>query len=128
MTDMDAAHIFSLVVLSQKNVVDYLISEVLMQFVKTGHSYAAIIHLPKEKIDMLSVMYTANILTVLSTAFGSVMFPTVIWLCRLPPKTPIELKLQPSMSLSVMGTAVGCDNHCQITVGNVTQPMTVNWL
>ena len=25
--------------------------------------------------------YTANILTILSTAFGSVTFPTVIWLC-----------------------------------------------
>ena len=28
-------------------------------------------------------MYTANILTVLSTAFGSVMCATVIWLCML---------------------------------------------
>ena len=71
---------------------------------------------------------TANILTVLSTAFGSVTFPTVIWLCMLPPKTAIDLKLYSSMSLSVMGTAVGCDHYCQITVGNVTQPMTVNWL
>ena len=72
--------------------------------------------------------YTANILTVLSTAFGSVTFPTVIWLCMFPPKTAIDLKLYSSMSLTVIGTAVGCDNHCQITVGNVTQPMTVNWL
>ena len=72
--------------------------------------------------------YTANILAVISTAFGSVTFPTVIWLCRLPPKTAIELKLHSSMSLSVMGTAVGSDNHYQITVGNVTQPMPVNWL
>ena len=32
------------------------------------------------------------------------------------------------MSLSVMGTAVGCDNHCQITAGNVTQQLTVTWL
>ena len=72
--------------------------------------------------------YTANILTVLSTAFGSVTFPTVIWLCMLQPKTAIDHKLYFSMSLSVMGTAVGCDNHCQITVGNVTQLMTVYWL
>ena len=72
--------------------------------------------------------YTANILTVLSTAFGSVTFPTVIWLCMLQPKTAIDLKLYSSMSLSVMGIAVDCDDHCQITVGNVTQPMAVNWL
>ena len=72
--------------------------------------------------------YTANILTVLSTAFGRVTFPTVILLCMLQPKTAIDHKLYSSMSLSVMGTAVGCDHHCQITVGNVTQPMTVDWL
>ena len=72
--------------------------------------------------------YTANNLTVLSTTFGRVTFPTVIWLCILLPKTAIDLKLYSSVSLSVMGTAIGCDNHCQITVGNVTQPMTVNWL
>ena len=70
--------------------------------------------------------YTANILTVLSTAFGSVTFPTVIWLYMLQPKTGFDLKLYSSMSLSVLGTAVDCDNHCQITVGNITQPMTVN--
>ena len=72
--------------------------------------------------------YTVNILTVFSTAFGSVKFPTVIQLCMLQQKTSIDLKLYSSMSLSVKGTAIGCDNHCQITVGNVTQPMTVNWL
>ena len=43
-------------------------------------------------------------------------------------KTAIDLKLYSSISLSVLGTAVGCDNHCQITVGNVTLLMTVNWL
>ena len=69
-----------------------------------------------------------SILTVLSTAFGSVMFPTTICLYMLTHKTAIDLKLHSSMSLSVMGTAIGCDDHCQITVGNVTQPMTVNWL
>ena len=71
---------------------------------------------------------TANILTVLSTAFGSVTFSTVILLCMLPIKTDIDLKLNSSMSLSIMVTVVGCDDHCQITVGKVTQPMTVNWL
>ena len=79
------------------------------------------------KITSHCTMYTANILTVLSTAFGSVTFPTVIWLCILPSKTAIDLKLYSSVSLSVMGTAVGCDNHCQITVGYVIKPMTVNW-
>ena len=34
-------------------------------------------------------------------------------------KTAIDLKMYSLMSLNVMGTAVGCDNHCQITVGNV---------
>ena len=72
--------------------------------------------------------HTANILAVLTTAFGSVTFPTVIWLCMLPPKTEIDLKLYSSLSLSVTGTAVGCDQYCQITLGSVTQPMTVNWL
>jgi len=74
------------------------------------------------------LLHTANILTVLSTAFGSVTFPTVICLCMLQSKTANDGKLYSSISLSVMGTAVGCDNHCQITVGNVTQPMTVNWM
>ena len=63
-------------------------------------------------------LYTANILKVVSTAFGSVTFPTVLWLCMLQPKTAIDLKLYSSVSKNVMGTAVGCDNHCQITVGN----------
>ena len=72
--------------------------------------------------------YSANILTVLSTAFGSVTFLTLLWLWLLQPKAALDLKLYSSMSLTVIGTAVGCDNHCQITVGNVTQPMTVNWL
>ena len=56
---------------------------------------------------MLQNAYTVNILTVLSTAFGIVTFPTVIWLCMLLPKTAIDLKLHLSMSLSVMGTAIG---------------------
>ena len=72
--------------------------------------------------------YTANILTVFCTAFGSVTFPTVIWLCLLQSKTAINVKLHSSMSLSVIGTAFGGYNHCQITVGNGTQPMTINWL
>ena len=72
--------------------------------------------------------YTANTLTVLSTAFGSFTFPTVIWLCMLQSKTAIDHKLYSSMSLSIMDTVVGCDKHCQITVGKVTQPVTVNWL
>ena len=73
-----------------------------------------------------SLFHTANVLTVPCTAFGSVTFPTVIWLSMIQPKTAIDTKLYSSISLSVMDTAVGCDNHCQITVGNKTQPMTVN--
>ena len=73
-------------------------------------------------------LYTANILTLLCTAFGSVTSPTVIWLCLLQSKTAINVKLHSSMSLSVIGTAVGGYNHCQMTVGNVTKPMTVNGL
>ena len=60
--------------------------------------------------DMLE--YTANILTVLSTAFGSVTCATVIWMHILQPKIAIDLKLYSSMSVRVVVTAVGCDNHC----------------
>ena len=60
------------------------------------------------------VIYTAIILTVLITAFGSFTFPNVIWLCMLQLKIAIDLKLYFSMSLSVMGTAIGCNNHYQI--------------
>ena len=76
----------------------------------------------------LMVHYTANILTVLSTAFGSVTFPTVIWLCMLQQKTAIDHKLYSLVPLNTMGTAISCNNYCHIIVGNVTQPMTVNWL
>ena len=72
--------------------------------------------------------HTANILTVLSTAFGSVTCATVIWLHILKPKIAIDLKLYSSMSLNVIFTVVGCNNHCEITVAHVTQPITVNWL
>ena len=80
--------------------------------------------------DLLKIYgstYTANILTVLSTAFGSVTFPTVIWLYIVQSKTVFDLKLYSSISVIVICTVIGCNNHCQITVGNVTQPMTVNW-
>ena len=73
-------------------------------------------------------IHTANILTVFSTAFGSVTCATVIWLYILQPKIAIDLKLYSSVSLNVMCTVVACNNHCQITVAHVTQPMTVNWL
>ena len=72
------------------------------------------------------IQYTANILTVLSTAFGSVTCATVIWLYILQPKIAIDLKLYSSMSVNAMCTVIVCDNHCQITVAHVTQPMTVN--
>ena len=73
-------------------------------------------------------MYTANILTVLSTAFGTVTSATVILLHILQPKVVIDRKLYFSVSLNVICTFVECNNHCQITVVHVTQPMTVNWL
>ena len=44
------------------------------------------------------------------------------------PKIAIDLKLYSSVSLNVICTAVDCNNHCQITVAHVTQPMTANWL
>ena len=70
--------------------------------------------------------YTANILTVLSTAFGSVTYATVIWLCISQPKIAIDLKLYSLVSLNVMFTVVAYNNHCQITVAHVTQPMAVS--
>ena len=72
--------------------------------------------------------YTANISTVLSTAFGSVTCASVIWLHVLQPKIAIDIKLYPSVSFNVISTVVACNNHCQITVAHVTQPMTVYWL
>ena len=77
------------------------------------HTWNNKIHKGLIRLALIHCMHTANILTVLSTAFGSVTFPTVIWLCMLPPKTAIDLKLYSSMSLSVIGTAVDCDNHSQ---------------
>ena len=72
--------------------------------------------------------YTANTLTVLSTAFGSVACATVIWLHILQPRIAVNLKLYSLVSLNVMCTVIACNSHCQITVAHVTQPMTVNWL
>ena len=69
-------------------------------------------------------IYTANTLTVLSTAFGNV-FATVIWLSYYSPKQQLISNCTPQSSLSVMCTAVDCDNYCQITVANVTQLLTV---
>ena len=57
-------------------------------------------------------LYTANILNVLCTAFDSVTFPAVIWLFLLQSKTAINVKLHSSMSLSVIGTAVGGYTGC----------------
>ena len=72
------------------------------------------------------VLYTANILTEPSTAFGSVTSATVIVLHILQPKIAIDIKLYSSVSLNVICTVVDCNNHCQSTVAHVTQPMTVN--
>ena len=46
----------------------------------------------------------------------------------LQPKIAIDLILYSSMSVNVICTVVVCDNHYQITVAQVKQPMTVNWL
>ena len=77
---------------------------------------------------LINKPYTANILTVLSTAFGSVTCATVILLYVLQPKIAIDLKLYSSISADVTFTVVVCDNHFQIIVAQITQPMTVNWL
>ena len=66
-------------------------------------------------IPRIPKSYTANILTVLSTDFGSVTCATVIWLHILQPKIAIDLKLYSSVSLNVMSIVVACNNHCQIT-------------
>ena len=76
--------------------------------------------------DLLA--YTVNISTAFITAFCSVMCATVIWLYILQPKIVIDLKLYSSVSLNIMFTVVASNNHYQITVAHVTQPMTVNWL
>ena len=69
--------------------------------------------------------HTANILTVLSTAFGSVTFPTVIWLHILQPNIALSLKLYSSKSVTVMCTTNGCTkysfwqcyvSHCNLAV------------
>ena len=78
------------------------------------------------EVMMTKMYYTVNISTVLSTAFGSVTRATVIWLHILQPKIAIDLKLYSSVSLNVMCTVIACNSHCQITVAQVTQPMTVN--
>ena len=47
-------------------------------------------------------LYTENILTVFSTACGSVTCATVIWLCIFKSKIAIDLILYSSMSVNVM--------------------------
>ena len=56
--------------------------------------------------------HTANILTVLSTASGSVTCATVIYLHILQPKIAIDFKLYSSVSLNVICTVVDCNNDC----------------
>ena len=79
-------------------------------------------------MKQMMIFHTANIVNVLSTAFGSVTCATVIWLHILQPKIVNDLKLYSSVSMNVMSTVVACNNHCQIKVAHVTPPMTVNWL
>ena len=79
-------------------------------------------------LKAIRLVYTASILIVHSTAFGSVTCATVIWLHILQPKIVIGFKLHSSVSLNVICTVVDCNNHCQIAVAQETQPMTVNWL
>ena len=80
------------------------------------------------QMQYLELPCTANISTVLSRILGSFTCTTLIWLHILQPKIAIILKLYSLVSLNVMNTVVACNNHCQITVAHVTQPMTVNWL
>ena len=83
---------------------------------------------PGSGIVRIDFAYTANISTVLSTAFGSVKCATVLWLHNLQPKIAIDFKLYSSVSLNFIYTLVDCNNHCQTAVPHVTQSMTVNWL
>ena len=53
-----------------------------------------------DKIYLIKLLHTANILTALITAFGSFTFPTVIMLCMLLPKTVTDC-----VSLAVLITA-----------------------
>ena len=73
-------------------------------------------------------LYTANILTVHSTAFGSVACATVIFLHISKSKIAIDIKLYSLVSLNVMSAVGACNNQCQIAVAHVTKPMTLNWL
>lgn len=52
------------------------------------------------------------------------------------PQIPLELRqkavliqqLYSSLPLTVMCPALTCNNHIQVTVANVTQPMAIAWL
>ena len=76
--------------------------------------------LEKKVFAHVTSHYTANISTVLSTAFGSVTCATVLWLYILQSKIAIDLKLYSSVLLNVMCVVVACKNQCQITVAHVT--------
>ena len=54
-----------------------------------------------EFLSKIEISYTANILTVVSTAFGSVTCARVIWLYILQPKIAIDLIMYSSMSVNV---------------------------
>ena len=63
--------------------------------------------------------YTANILTVLSIAFGSVTCVTVILLHILQPKIAIDFRLYSSVSLNVICTVIAIpDKTLKITNEN----------
>ena len=55
-------------------------------------------------------LYTENISTVFSTAFGSVTFATAILLYILRPTIAIDLILYSLMSVNIVCTAI-CDDH-----------------
>ena len=59
---------------------------------------------------------TANIFAMLSTAFGSVTFASVIWLYILQPKIAIDLKLCSSISVNVTCTVIITANDCKLVV------------
>ena len=103
----------------QKNLSHCLIS---------GSVQSSILAWYRELCSVKLIMHTANILAVLSTAFGIVTCATVIWLHILQPKIAIDLKLYFSVSLNVICTVIDCNNHYHIAVAHLTQPMTVNWL
>ena len=100
----------------------------MQKILVSGRIYLKVAYSSLFLSTLVQIYHTANMLTVLSTAFVSITCATAIWLYILQPEMAIDLKLYSSVSSNVICTIVDCNNHCQITVAQVTQPMNTNWL